>query len=82
MTRLYPVGLKLAGKRCLVVGAGAVAERKIAALLAADGVVHVVAPEASAANPGAGAGGAADMDCPACLTRRPCGLPAGDHMHR
>jgi precorrin-2 dehydrogenase / sirohydrochlorin ferrochelatase len=49
VTRLYPVGLKLAGKRCLVVGAGTVAERKIAALLAAGGLVHVVAPEASPA---------------------------------
>lgn len=49
MTRLYPIGLRLAGKRCLVVGAGPVAERKVNALLAADGIVHVVAPEATAA---------------------------------
>jgi siroheme synthase-like protein len=47
MTRLYPVGLQLTGKRCLVVGAGAVAERKIAGLLAAGARIHVVAPNAT-----------------------------------
>lgn len=47
MSRMYPLGLQLAGKRCLVVGAGAVAERKLGALLAAGGIVHVVAPEAT-----------------------------------
>ena len=39
--------LKLAGKRCLVVGAGAVAESKIAGLLAAEAMVRVAAPEAT-----------------------------------
>lgn len=39
--------LKLAGRRCLVVGAGAVAEAKIAGLLAAEATVRVVAPEAT-----------------------------------
>lgn len=39
--------LKLAGRRCLVVGAGAVAESKIAGLLDAEASVRVVAPEAT-----------------------------------
>jgi precorrin-2 dehydrogenase len=39
--------LKLTGRRCLVVGAGAVAESKIAGLLDAEATVCVVAPEAT-----------------------------------
>ena len=39
--------LKLAGRRCLVVGAGDVAEGKIAGLLDACATVRVVAPEAT-----------------------------------
>ncbi len=45
--RVYPVFLKLSGRRALVVGAGAVAERKIEALLEAQALVRVVAPEAT-----------------------------------
>ncbi len=45
---LYPLFLKLAGRRVLVVGAGAVAERKIASLLLARADVVVVAPAATA----------------------------------
>lgn len=41
----YPVNLLVEGRRCVVVGAGRVAARKIEALLAAGAVVHVVAPE-------------------------------------
>jgi siroheme synthase-like protein len=41
----YPVNLIVAGRRCVVVGAGRIAERKIDALLAAGADVHVVAPE-------------------------------------
>lgn len=44
---LLPLFLKLEGRTALVVGAGAVAERKIAALLDAGALVRVVAPEAS-----------------------------------
>jgi uroporphyrin-III C-methyltransferase/precorrin-2 dehydrogenase/sirohydrochlorin ferrochelatase len=44
---LYPVFLKLQGRRVLVVGAGAVAERKIAALRQAGALVRVVAPDAT-----------------------------------
>ena len=44
---LLPLFLKLAGKPVLVVGAGAVAERKIESLLEAGARVRVVAPEAT-----------------------------------
>lgn len=46
--KLFPMFLKLANRPCLVVGAGAVAESKIAGLLEAGGHVRVVAPEATA----------------------------------
>lgn len=42
---LYPVMLRLWGQRCLVVGAGDVAARKVEALLACKAEVVVVAPE-------------------------------------
>jgi siroheme synthase-like protein len=44
---VYPIFLKLAGRRVLVVGAGTVAERKIASLVGARASVVVVAPEAT-----------------------------------
>jgi uroporphyrin-III C-methyltransferase/precorrin-2 dehydrogenase/sirohydrochlorin ferrochelatase len=44
---VYPVFLKLGGRDVLVVGAGAVAERKIASLVEAKARVRVVAPEAT-----------------------------------
>src|SRR5205823_839312 len=40
----FPVCLELAGRRCLVVGGGVVAERRIAGLLEAGAVVTVIAP--------------------------------------
>ena len=43
--RYYPAFLDLQGKRCVVVGGGAVAARKAEALLRAGGLVRVVAPE-------------------------------------
>jgi siroheme synthase-like protein len=41
----YPVNLIVAGRRCVVVGAGRVAARKIESLLDAGAAVHVVAPK-------------------------------------
>lgn len=43
---LYPVNLRVAGRPCLVVGAGRVAADKVAGLLECGAVVRVVAPEA------------------------------------
>jgi siroheme synthase-like protein len=42
---LFPIALDLRGKRCVVVGGGAVGERKARALAAAGADVGVVAPE-------------------------------------
>lgn len=44
---LFPLFLKLCGRRCLVVGAGKISEAKIAGLLEAGGHVRVVAPKAT-----------------------------------
>jgi siroheme synthase-like protein len=41
----YPANLIVAGRRCVVVGAGRIAARKIEALLAAGADVRVIAPE-------------------------------------
>src|SRR6266436_1177747 len=43
--KLFPMFLKLSARPCLVVGAGTIAESKIASLLEAGGRVRVVAPE-------------------------------------
>jgi precorrin-2 dehydrogenase/sirohydrochlorin ferrochelatase len=45
---LFPIFLKLEGRRCLVVGAGKVGEPKIQSLLAAHAEVSVVAPKGTA----------------------------------
>ena len=45
----YPVGLRLAGRKVLVVGGGHVAQRRIPTLIAAGADVHVVAREATMA---------------------------------
>ncbi|HKT89014.1 MAG TPA: bifunctional precorrin-2 dehydrogenase/sirohydrochlorin ferrochelatase [Candidatus Sulfotelmatobacter sp.] len=49
MTNLFPMFLKLEGKRCVVVGAGKVGEPKIGGLLETGARVHVVALDASPA---------------------------------
>ena len=43
--KLYPINLNVVGKRCVVVGGGEVALRKIRALLEAGAVVKVIAPK-------------------------------------
>jgi len=43
--RYYPAYIDIKGKRCLVVGGGKVAERKVKLLLKCDAMVSVVSPE-------------------------------------
>lgn len=45
---LFPIFLKLAGRPCVVIGAGNLAESKVESLLAASGKVTVIAPQANA----------------------------------
>jgi siroheme synthase-like protein len=45
MTRYYSIALNLADRRCVVVGGGAVAERKVHGLLASDARVCVISPQ-------------------------------------
>ena len=45
----YPSGLRLAGRRVVVVGAGQVAQRRVPTLIAAGADVVVVSPEATPA---------------------------------
>ena len=45
MSILFPMFVKLAGRRCLVVGGGPVAEVKVEGLLASEATVVVIAPE-------------------------------------
>jgi precorrin-2 dehydrogenase / sirohydrochlorin ferrochelatase len=47
VTSLFPMFLKLAGRRCLVVGAGKVGEPKIEGLISTGALIQVVAIEAS-----------------------------------
>jgi precorrin-2 dehydrogenase/sirohydrochlorin ferrochelatase len=47
MSSLFPMFLKLEGKRCLVVGAGKVGEPKIGGLLETGARIHVIALQAS-----------------------------------
>ena len=42
--RYYPIFLDVRGRRCVVVGGGSVAERKVRSLLRAGARVHVVSP--------------------------------------
>ena len=47
MTSYYPAFLDLHGRRCVVIGGGAVAERKVRQLLASGADVTVVSPDAT-----------------------------------
>ncbi len=55
--RFYPMMVTLAGRRCLVVGGGAVAERKVEALLACGARVEVISPTATPGIQGLAAAG-------------------------
>ncbi len=46
----YPAYLNLQNRKCLVVGAGLVAERKVLSLLRSGGAVTLISPEATPAN--------------------------------
>lgn len=45
MQKLYPININIQGRRCLMVGGGGVALRKIKGLLEAGAGVHVVSPK-------------------------------------
>jgi len=47
MASLFPLFLRLEGRRTLLVGAGSIASQKLESLLSAEAQIHVVAPEAS-----------------------------------
>lgn len=42
---MYPISLSVQDKRCVVIGGGSVAERKVSGLLAADARIVVISPE-------------------------------------
>ena len=41
----YPVNLDIKGKKCIIIGAGEVAARKIQGLLQCNADIHVISPE-------------------------------------
>lgn len=66
----YPAFLELTGRRCLVVGGGPVAERRVDGLLAAGATVTVVSPTLTAALAAVAAAGR--------ITHEPRGYRPGD----
>jgi precorrin-2 dehydrogenase/sirohydrochlorin ferrochelatase len=45
MKKYYPIMLDIDGKRCIVIGGGKVAQRKVESLLECGGIVTVISPE-------------------------------------
>ena len=43
--KFYPINLNIEGKRCVVIGGGKVAERKVSSILFCGGKVQVISPE-------------------------------------
>ena len=78
----YPVNLVLTGRRCVVVGAGRIAARKIDALLDAGADVHVIAPAASADVEAWADAGRLTLVASSIQRRRPRRCVAGDHRDR
>ena len=58
----YPVGLRLSGRRVVVLGGGSVAQRRLPALLAAGARVRLVAPEVTPAVEAMAAAGELDWE--------------------
>ncbi len=54
---LFPLGLRLSGRRCVVVGGGELAHRRVSALLDAGAHVRIVSPEATPALAALASGG-------------------------
>src|SRR3954471_7363771 len=54
---IYPVGLRLAGRKVLVVGGGNVAQRRVPTLISAGAEVHLVSPEVTPAIEGLASAG-------------------------
>ena len=76
-TPFYIACLRLTGRRCVVVGGGEIGLEKVEGLLACDGRVVLVAPDAVPELVGAGRGGLDRVD--------PARVPAGrrrEHVHR
>lgn len=48
-TKYYPVGLNIRGKKCMVIGAGRIAQRKVKRLLGYGARVSVISPESTLA---------------------------------
>lgn len=68
MTSLFPMFMKMAGKSCLVVGAGNVGEPKIGGLIDTGARIHVVAIEASGQVPEWADAGKIDLELRAFST--------------
>ena len=79
-TPFYIACLKLRGRRCLVVGGGAIGLEKVEGLLACDGDVTLVAPEAGPELEDARARGLDHLG--AARVRRPAGPRGRLHGHR
>ena len=79
---IYPVGLRLAGRKVLVVGGGNVAQRRIPTLIAAGAEVHLVSPEVTPAIEGLVGSGEVRWVERGFEDERPRGCLVRDGSHR